>query len=55
MKEKADPTPQHGRLPNGQKIRIKSQDGQTALVQRLGGGDRKGTLALCPVRKLNRV
>ncbi len=49
MKEKVDPTPQHGRLPNGQKVKIKFQDRQSALVQRLGGDDRKGTPALCPV------
>jgi hypothetical protein len=51
MKKKADPSSQYARLPNGQKVRIESQDGQTALVMRLGGL-RRGTLAVCPIDKL---
>jgi hypothetical protein len=49
MKKKADPNRPHARLPNGQKVRIESQDSTTALVVRLGVRDRKGTLAVCPV------
>jgi hypothetical protein len=49
---KRDPNPNHARLPNGQKVMIVSKDGATALVQRLGGGERKGTLAVCSVDKL---
>jgi hypothetical protein len=52
MKKKRDSTPDHARLPNDQKVIIKSQDGATALVMRLGGRERKGTLAVCRVHKL---
>jgi hypothetical protein len=52
MRKKRDPNPLHARLPNGQKVIIKSQEGATALVMRLGGRERKGTLAVCPVDKL---
>jgi hypothetical protein len=52
MRKKRDPNPNHARLPNGQKVKIVSQDGATALVQRLGGGERKGTVAVCSVDKL---
>jgi hypothetical protein len=55
MKKKAKPNPDHARLPCGRKVKIKSIDGATALVQRLGGGERKGTLAVCPVAKLKRA
>jgi hypothetical protein len=34
MKKTDDPKPKFARLPNGQKVRIKSQDGDTALVMR---------------------
>ena len=54
MKKKTDPNPVFARLPNGQKVKIKSHDGQTALVMRLGGNDRKGTLAVCSIDKLKR-
>jgi hypothetical protein len=52
MRKKRDPNPNHTRLPNGQKVKIVSQDGATALVQRLGGGERKGTVAVCSADKL---
>lgn len=52
MKKKRYPNPLNARLPNGEKVEIKSQDGVSALVMRLGGGDRKGTLAVCPISKL---
>ena len=51
MRKKAEPNPLHARLPNGQKVEIKSQNGNTALVMRLGGL-RRGTLAVCPIDKL---
>jgi len=54
MKKKSEPSPQYARLPNGHKVTIKSQDGETALVMRVGG-HRRGTLAVCRVRKLSPV
>jgi hypothetical protein len=51
MKRKADPNPLHARLPCGRKVKIQSTEGQTAVVQRLGGW-RKGSLAVCPIDKL---
>lgn len=55
MKKTDDPKPQYARLPNGHKVKIVSQDDQTATVERLGGRDRKGTLAVCAVGKLRPV
>lgn len=51
MNKRNDPNPLYARLPCGRKVKIKSVDGATALVQRLGGW-RKGTLAVCPMDKL---
>jgi hypothetical protein len=51
MKRKADPNPLHARLACGRKVKIQSIEGQTAVVQRLGGW-RKGSLAVCPIDKL---
>lgn len=52
MKKADDPKPRFARLPCGRKVKIQTIDGRTALVMRLGGGDRKGTLAVCPVDRL---
>lgn len=54
MNKRNDPNPLHARLPCGRKVKIQSNDGQTAVVQRLGGL-RKGTLAVCPIDKLKPI
>jgi hypothetical protein len=41
-------------LPNGDKVKIQSIQGEIALVQRLSGW-RKGTLALCSLTRLTFV
>jgi hypothetical protein len=51
MKTKADPKPLHARLPCGRKVKIVTQEGHTATVMRLGGL-RRGTLAVCAMKKL---
>jgi len=51
MRKKRDPNPLHARLPCGRKVKIKSIDGNTATVMRLGGL-RRGTLAVCAVARL---
>jgi hypothetical protein len=47
MKKSADPNPLHARLPCGCKVKIKSLEGQMALVQRLGGWRKGKSGRLC--------
>jgi Fe2+ transport system protein FeoA len=54
MKEPDDPQPKFARLPNGQRVRIKSREGNAVVAQRLGGLG-KGTLAVCSIDKLKPV
>ena len=54
MNKKRDPKGQLARLPNGEKVRIESRDGDSALVRRMDG-PRRGTLAVCPIDKLRPI
>ena len=51
MENKDDLTGQLARLPDRQKVRIESREGDTVTVRRVDG-PRKGTLAVCPIHKL---
>ncbi len=51
METKDDPAGRFARLPDGQKVRIESVEGEVALVMRLGGL-RRGTFAVCPLARL---
>jgi hypothetical protein len=55
MNKKADPIQRYAFLPCGRKVKILSIDRDTALVQRLGGRERGGTLAVCPIDKLKAI
>ena len=45
---------QLARLPNGEKVRIESREGDSVVVRRIDG-PRKATLAICPLDKLSPV
>ena len=54
MNKRNDPKGQLARLPDGQKVRIESLEGDRALVRRIAG-PRKGTLAVCSIGRLRPV
>ncbi len=54
MNKRNDPKTQLARLPDGQKIRIESREGENVLVRRMDG-PRRGTLAVCSTAKLKPV
>ncbi len=54
MNKRNDPKNQPAPLPNGQRVRIESLEGDSALVRRIGG-TRRGTLAVCPIDRLRPV
>lgn len=54
MNKRNDPKSQLARLPNGEKVRIESREGDSALLRRVDGR-RRGTLAVCPVEKLRPI
>jgi len=41
-------------LPNGDKVRIESREGDSVLVRRLDG-PRRGTLAVCRIDRLRQI
>ena len=54
MNKKRAPKGQLARLPNGEKVRIESREGESVLVRRMDG-PRKGTVAVCPLHKLSPI
>jgi len=54
MNKTDDPKSQLARLPDGQRVRIESREGDRALVRRLDG-PRRGTLAVCSIAKLKPI
>jgi len=54
MNKKRAPKGQLARLPNGEKVRIESRDGDSALVRRMDG-PRRGTRAVCSIAKLQMI
>ena len=54
MSKSNDPKGTLARLPDGQKVRIESVEGDSALVRRIDG-PRRGALAVCAIDKLRPV
>jgi hypothetical protein len=54
MKKPDDRKPELARLPNDEKVRIESVEGDSALAIRIEG-PRKGTLAICSIDKLKPI